>query len=135
MANTYFCTKFCQTNVEAYNSIPDVGNGGMCLCRNWRTAFSAQQDLSWLLLFPHGAGRQRADARNQQQQSEKQQQEQFMTSIVEAARENGISPEALISNMRQLQQEQQKTLQQQVNMLQQQKQQPILRIIFSYRFF
>ena len=63
------------------------------------------------------------DARNQQQQAEKQQQEQFMTSIVEAARENGISPESLITNMRQLQQEQQKTLQQQVSMLQQQKQQ------------
>ena len=46
-----------------------------------------------------------------------------MYSIIEAARENGISPEALISNMRQLQQEQQKTLQQQFNMLQQQKQQ------------
>ena len=63
------------------------------------------------------------DARNQQSQAEHQQQQQFMYSIIEAARENGISPEALISNMRQLQQEQQKTLQQQVNMLQQQKQQ------------
>ena len=63
------------------------------------------------------------EARTQQQQAEDEQQKQFMTSIVEAARENGISPEALITNMRQLQQDQQKTLQQQVSMLQQQKQQ------------
>ena len=66
------------------------------------------------------------DARTQQSQAEQQQQQQFMYSIIEAARENGISPESLISNMRQLQQEQQKTLQQQVNMLQQQKQQRAL---------
>lgn len=65
-----------------------------------------------------------AEIQSQRQQQQKQQQEQqeFMYNIVEAARENGISPEALVSSMRQLQQEQQRTLQAQAQQQQRQQQ-------------
>lgn len=57
-------------------------------------------------------------ARNMQAQQEQQEQQQFAYDIIEAARENGISPEALVSSMRQLQQEQKQALSQQAQMLQ-----------------
>ena len=59
-------------------------------------------------------------AQQQQQQQQQQEQQEFMYNIIEAARENGISPESLVASMRQLQQEQQRNLQAEAQMMQQQ---------------
>lgn len=53
-------------------------------------------------------------AKEQMMQQQQQEQQEFAYNIIEAARENGISPEALVTSMRQLQQEQQRALQNQM---------------------
>lgn len=58
-------------------------------------------------------------AQQQSQQQQQQQQQQFMYDIIEAAREEGVSPESLINSMRQLQQQQQQLLQAQAQQAQQ----------------
>lgn len=58
-------------------------------------------------------------AQKQAQEQQQQQQQQFMYDIIEAAREEGVSPESLINSMRQLQQQQQQLLQAQVQQAQQ----------------
>lgn len=58
-------------------------------------------------------------AQRQAQEQQQQQQQEFMYNIIEAAREEGVSPESLISSMRQLQQQQQATLQMQAQAQQQ----------------
>lgn len=58
-------------------------------------------------------------AQQQQQQAQQQAQQDFMYNIIEAAREEGVSPESLINSMRQLQQQQQATLQMQAQAQQQ----------------
>ena len=64
-----------------------------------------------------------AEIQAQQKEAEarRMQEQEFMTNIIEAAREYGVSPESLVSNMRQVQQQQQ----QQAEQMAQQQQQPM----------
>ena len=64
-----------------------------------------------------------AEIQAQQKEAEarRMQEQEFMTNIIEAAREYGVSPESLVSNMRQVQQQQQ----QQAAQMAQQQQQPM----------
>lgn len=61
-------------------------------------------------------------SQQQAQQQQQQQQQEFMYNIIEAAREEGVSPEALINSMRQLQQQQLALIQAQQQQMQQQQQ-------------